>query len=177
VVVLSVMAIGSGGVPNQHAADIPPVICALRDWRLVARVVQRRDAAWDFEQRLGLSKSQTRWPERWTFSCEYLGFVKKRWAEKARKTYSLWKDVQRPEGAIRFVFGEDWKEAWSVAGCESGSSRTPRARNGQYLGMFQMGEYARSRFGHGETPLEQARAAHAYFLASGSDWSPWSCKP
>ena len=67
------------------------------------------------------------------------------------------------------------KMALTVARCESGHSMTPRAHNGQYLGMFQMGSYARSRYGHGDTPLEQARAAHAYWQDDG--WSPWQCSP
>jgi hypothetical protein len=62
-----------------------------------------------------------------------------------------------------------------VAQCESGLS--VYARNGQYLGLFQMGDYARSRYGHSWDALGQSRSAHAYFVDSGSDWSPWECKP
>ena len=51
------------------------------------------------------------------------------------------------------------------------------AQNGQYLGLFQMGSSERRLFGHGETALEQAQAAYRYFVRSGRDWSPWSCKP
>ena len=40
-----------------------------------------------------------------------------------------------------------------------------------------MGSSERTLFGHGNTALEQAVAAHRYFVASGKDWSPWSCKP
>ena len=29
----------------------------------------------------------------------------------------------------------------------------------------------------GESTHEQALAAHRYFVRSGRDWSPWSCKP
>ena len=32
-------------------------------------------------------------------------------------------------------------------------------------------------FGHGPTALAQAQAAYRYFVRSGRDWSPWSCKP
>lgn len=64
--------------------------------------------------------------------------------------------------------------ALRVAWCES--RLDPRARNGQYLGLFQMGAWERSRFGHGPTAYEQSRAAHRYFVASGRDWSPWSCR-
>ena len=62
-----------------------------------------------------------------------------------------------------------------MARCESGLSVW--ARNGQYHGLFQMGSSERARFGHGPTPFAQAMAAYRYFVATGRDWSPWSCKP
>jgi hypothetical protein len=49
------------------------------------------------------------------------------------------------------------------------------AENGQYLGLFQMGSYARARYGHATNAWGQARAAHRYWLAAG--WSPWTCRP
>lgn len=51
------------------------------------------------------------------------------------------------------------------------------ARNGQYRGCFQMGDWERRNYGHGNNPWAQAAAAYRYFRATGSDWSPWSCKP
>lgn len=80
-----------------------------------------------------------------------------------------------PQGAIRHVFGRYAEQALAVAWCES--RYDVWAGNGQYLGLFQMGDYARSTYGHGDTALEQARAAYAYFAASGYDWSPWACRP
>jgi hypothetical protein len=80
-----------------------------------------------------------------------------------------------PHRAICYVFHGYCGEALQVARCESRLRTT--ARNGQYLGMFQMGSTARQLYGHGETPLAQARAAYRYFVDSGRDWSPWSCKP
>lgn len=80
-----------------------------------------------------------------------------------------------PVQAIRHVFGAYWRQALAVARCESRLSVW--ARNGQYLGLFQMGSSERALYGHGSTPLAQARAAHRYFVASGHDWSPWGCKP
>ena len=77
--------------------------------------------------------------------------------------------------AICQVFRTRCWEAIRVAKCES-SLRTT-ARNGQYLGLFQMGRWARSRYGHSHTARGQAVAAHRYFVASGRDWSPWSCQP
>jgi hypothetical protein len=80
-----------------------------------------------------------------------------------------------PVKAICYVFRSRCGEALRVAQCESGYRTT--AQNGEYLGMFQMGTSERRLFGHGPSALAQARAAHRYFVRSGSDWSPWSCKP
>lgn len=80
-----------------------------------------------------------------------------------------------PTLAIRLVFGERAAGALRVAWCESRYSTG--ARNGQYLGLFQMGSYARSTYGHSSSALGQAQAAYRYFVASGRDWSPWECKP
>ncbi len=80
-----------------------------------------------------------------------------------------------PKAAICDAFDSDCDEAVQVAWCES--RLRPTARNGQYLGLFQMGSYARELYGHGPTAHDQAVAAHKYFVSSGGDWSPWSCKP
>jgi hypothetical protein len=80
----------------------------------------------------------------------------------------------RPKTAICAVFGDYCQEALAVAWCESHLS--PSAQNGQYLGLFQMGSYERRLFGHGQTAHAQAVAAHRYFVRSGRDWSPWSCR-
>jgi hypothetical protein len=113
-------------------------------------------------------------------SCPHIRYLAERWrgkAHQARKSYERWwrelaTDVVL---SIRYVFGEYAEQALAVAECESGLSR--HAHNGQYLGIFQMGDFARSTYGHGETFLAQARAAHRYFVASGRDWSPWACQP
>ena len=80
-----------------------------------------------------------------------------------------------PRTVICRVFGDRCREALAVSRCES-RLRTD-AQNGQYLGLFQMGSDARRLFGHGSTAVAQAEAAHRYFVASGRDWGPWSCKP
>ena len=80
-----------------------------------------------------------------------------------------------PQKAICHVFGSYCGEALRVARCESGYS--VNAQNGEYLGLFQMGSSERRIFGHGDSALEQAQAAYRYFVRSGRDWSPWSCKP
>jgi hypothetical protein len=90
-------------------------------------------------------------------------------AREARQLASL-----SPRKAICLVFAEDCRAAIAVAWCESHLQTT--AQNGQYLGLFQMGSYERELFGHGSTAHEQAVAAHRYFVRSGRDWSPWSCR-
>lgn len=62
-------------------------------------------------------------------------------------------------------------QAFNVAWCESRYKTT--ARNGQFLGLFQMGAWARARYGHGTTAVAQARRAHAYWADVG--WAPWTC--
>ena len=80
-----------------------------------------------------------------------------------------------PAKAICHVFGRYCDQALQVARCESGYRTS--AQNGQYQGLFQMGSGERQLFGHGVSALQQARAAYRYFVRSGRDWSPWSCKP
>jgi hypothetical protein len=92
---------------------------------------------------------------------------------KVRRLAAL--TAAKPENAICRIFGPYCSEALAVSRCESGLSTT--AQNGQYLGLFQMGTTARRLYGHGPTALEQAKAAHAYFVDSGNGWGPWSCKP
>lgn len=71
-------------------------------------------------------------------------------------------------------------EAMAVVGCETGRTYSPWAKNGQYLGIFQMGLHERAKFGHGNNVWAQSRAAHRYYryeLVHGLwGWTPWSCK-
>jgi hypothetical protein len=80
-----------------------------------------------------------------------------------------------PKQAICQVFRRYCHDAVDVAWCES--RLRPTAQNGEYLGLFQMGYMERRLFGHGPSPHAQALAAHKYFVYSGRDWSPWTCKP
>lgn len=84
-------------------------------------------------------------------------------------------EAATPQNVICRLFGGYCQQALAVSRCESGL-RTD-AQNGQYLGLFQMGTSERRIFGHGPSVAEQVSAAHRYFVASGRDWSPWSCKP
>jgi hypothetical protein len=81
------------------------------------------------------------------------------------------------QATIRLVFWNHGDEAVRVSDCETGGTFSTTAQNGQYLGLFQMGDYARGAYGHGPTVLEQALAAYRYFVASGYSWGPWECKP
>lgn len=92
---------------------------------------------------------------------------------KARPTRSL--SSASPASTICAVFGAYCSQAIRVATCES--TLNVNAQNGQYLGLFQLGSYARARYGHGPDAYTQSRAAYAYFVDSGKDWSPWECKP
>jgi hypothetical protein len=97
---------------------------------------------------------------------------RKRAAERKRLEAEL---ARSPKKAICHVFGPHCAHALQVARCESGYQTG--ARNGQYRGLFQMGSSERQLFGHGASALVQAKAAYRYFVRSGKDWSPWSCKP
>jgi hypothetical protein len=84
---------------------------------------------------------------------------------------------QQAQEAIRYVFGPYGDQAVRVADCETGGTFSIWARNGQYLGLFQMGSYARARYGHAWNAWAEAVSAYRYFIDSGRDWSPWTCKP
>ena len=85
--------------------------------------------------------------------------------------------ARMPENArvVCSVFGRYCEQALRVSWCES--RWQTRARNGQYLGLFQMGRPERSQYGDGRDAWSQSIAAASYFIASGRDWSPWECKP
>jgi hypothetical protein len=101
--------------------------------------------------------------------------ARKALARAERRRHARMLAALAPAPAICKVFGSYCRQALQVARCESGYSTN--AQNGQYLGLFQMGTSERRLFGHGATAIEQARAAYRYFVRSGRDWSPWSCKP
>lgn len=97
------------------------------------------------------------------------------WRDRLRQCRSLLRGARTDAFiAIRLVFGPYRHEALGVARCESRFSTT--AQNGQYLGVFQMGSSERALYGHGVDALSQAIAAHRYFVRSGRDWSPWTCR-
>ena len=85
----------------------------------------------------------------------------------------------RIRAAIHHVFGPYGDQAVRVASCETGGTFSIWARNGQYLGLFQMGAFARAHYVHDRYWgwWEQIRSAHRYFVAAGHSWEPWSCRP
>lgn len=74
---------------------------------------------------------------------------------------------------VRVVFAPvgQSRKAVRVFYCES--RLDPRAANGQYRGVAQMGAAERRRYGHGPTTEAQARAALRYYRVAG--WRPWAC--
>lgn len=74
-----------------------------------------------------------------------------------------------------------WPDAYEdaairVARCES--RLDPRARNGQYRGLFQVNAALRRDYrGFGRGGWAQARHALRVFNAAGKTWQPWECKP
>ena len=165
VVVLGFVYGVTQGVPRAAVPLPDPPIRAIQ---------QARDRTHKCERQLGLK--QTPVSKRPIVGLAYARWTLGLWQGRAQSVCRMARELGHPVAAIRAVWGpEHADEALAVAACESGHSRTPRAHNGQYLGMFQMGSYARSRYGHGDTPLEQARAAHAYWQDAG--WSPWQCSP
>lgn len=140
-------------------------------------IVQKRNATWKWEDLLNVPRTKTSYGERTEIHCAHLRWSGKLWAKRADTRYRTYTSLQDPQKAICFVFGSYCSQALAVAGCESGHTYSVWAHNGQYLGMFQMGSLERRKYGHSNTALGQAKAAYAYFVDSGRDWSPWSCKP
>lgn len=140
---------------------------------LLHRIQEARTATWSCQAELGLP--QTRAALLTPQGRAYRRWVLDLWITRKTQHCSLAARVRTPQGAICYVFGPRCQEALGVARCESRFATW--ARNGQYLGLFQMGSHERATYGHGETALAQAQAAYRYFIASGSDWSPWQCRP
>jgi SLT domain-containing protein len=105
-------------------------------------------------------------------------YLAKLWRSRALAEREIAEKYEQPFAAIHYVFERYGSAAWRVALCEGGSPvPSVNARNGQFLGMFQMGAGERSRYGHSHTALGQSVAAYRYFIATGRDWSPWQCRP
>jgi hypothetical protein len=142
---------------------------------VTAVVVAAVDAADTPERRFGLGQIRFNGlgPEAWAA----------RWRHEHRRLLQARRRLQvrleliaeQPRVAIALMFGPYTGQALAVSGCETGYTYSTTARNGQYVGLFQMGARERAIYGDGATALEQARAAYVYFVVSGRDWSPWTC--
>jgi hypothetical protein len=107
------------------------------------------------------------------------------WATAAGEAYTT--GGRSPCAIIRHVFAPEGArvagEACRVASCESAGDQTGRvfnrwATNGQYLGLFQLGAWARSRFLHGPWfgSWANAKAALRLYRWNGHRWGgQWSC--
>jgi hypothetical protein len=138
-------------------------------WRQ-AEIIRVRAQVHGCQDRLGFRRSPV--AQRVITGGErYRAWVLYRW--RVREDFCL--DVERqlsdPRTAVMAVFGRHGRDAVRVFECES--HLNPYARNGQYLGIAQMGSWARSRYGHSSSALGQARAAYRNFRDNG--WSQWSC--
>lgn len=172
---------GGNGVSQSREQRIAP--CK----QTVRAVAERRQATWQWEREIDLRRTPTQFREKDANTCKRLRYLKRKWAVRADKRYRLVRTLEtEPTAAIRWVFGRYASQAISVAECESDPNRDQDgyvppsalyASNGQYKGLFQMGESERRLFGHGSTAYEQAIAAKRYFVRSGRDWSPWQCRP
>lgn len=168
-----------GSAETAHTAKAPTVA---REFCPDNRIglVWYRTRTHDYQIARSLEELAGPGPRARGHSCGFVKVGAQTWKARARAARRALERFRRrladdPAFAICHVFGAYCSEALRVADCES--SLYPRAQNGQYLGVFQMGSSERARYGHGSTVLAQARAAWRYFDLSGRDWSPWSCKP
>lgn len=145
-----------------------------------------RGATWNWQSKLGVPRTKSNFKFTGQVkSCAYAKWIAQTWAVRAKDAHKKYTDHTTwlhqantdPKVAICYYFGSYCDQAYTVAGCESGHTYYVGSKNGQYLGIFQMGDNEREKYGHGITYLEQAKAAYAYFVDSGKDWSPWECKP
>jgi hypothetical protein len=81
-----------------------------------------------------------------------------------------------PQQAICVTFKQYCYQALRVSWCESRWSVW--ARNGDYLGLFQVSSYWRRAVpGFAFNAWAQARHAYRVFVATGRNWRPWQCRP
>lgn len=74
--------------------------------------------------------------------------------------------------AIYATWGKDAHNGMIITACETGRTWNLWASNGQYKGLFQMGNYERATCGHAWNIWTQARAAWCWLhKTSYSSWS------
>lgn len=147
-----------------------PTVGARASTPVLDRIRELQHRAHVCEHELGLKPTPT---GRRPVGHAYRRWVLQLWQQRARIVCGLVDAANRdPRVAVMVAFGPArYPQAIRVATCES--RLDPHARNGQYHGIWQMGEWERSRYGHGDTPLEQGLAARRYFDQAG--WRPWEC--
>jgi hypothetical protein len=157
------------------AAVVVPVAGA--DHRgFVPKTVAKREKTWECTKALGVEQPPSNDSFRRTQSHKYRKWVYTLWSKRAKQHCVTFQRLRSdPKAAIRWVWGDQAEKAINVARCETGGTFSVYAQNGQYLGLFQMGSWARSRYGHGYDALTQARAAYANYRDNG--WSQWECSP
>ena len=159
------------------------VAATVNPWPATAHLVRHPDKP-TLSQLENRERSQQRNLHHARYVCERGARANRRWhcgasvwiARELAQTRDRMSANLSPVSAILHVFGPYGAQAVEVARCETGGTFSVYARNGQYLGLFQMGDYARSTYGHSWTAVGQARAAYAYFRDAGG-WGPWECKP
>lgn len=145
-----------------------------------------RQRTWHWQSVAGISHSPTIRGAALYHSPGYLRWIQRKWNRRRLHAYKLahrprpmYRTLSNTSGSVQTVicqvFGPYCSQALAVARCESGFSIT--AVNGIYYGLFQLGATERATYGEGRTALGETQAAYRYFVASGRDWSPWSCKP
>ena len=108
----------------------------------------------------------------------YRAWVLRLWRDRLGICRALERKMSDPVQAILAVFGRYGWQAVNVAKCETGGTFNVYARNGQYVGLFQVSDHWRRTVpGFGFTPLAQARHAYRVFRATGYSWSHWTCRP
>jgi hypothetical protein len=175
------LAVLGGGVATDTAQAKTDKKCP----GVIQGVKFYRSATWNWQNKLGVGPTKSVFETQKVASCAYARWVAQEWMKRAKTEREKYLDHVRyirslnssPTKAICYVFGNYCSQALRVSYCETGGTYWVGSSNGQYKGIFQMGERERATYGHGATALEQARAAWDYFVASGSDWSPWECKP
>jgi len=167
------LMVASAAIPH-HKPDHRKLSAVAKCPGTVKHIARTKTQTWKIQDRIGEARhvASARHPSSY-LSCKYLRWVAAQWRGRLNEARETLASLSTVEGAIRHVWGAEAGNALKVAWCESNYS--VYARNGQYLGLFQMGDWARSNYGHGWDALTQARAAYRLWLDEG--WSQWECSP
>lgn len=90
------------------------------------------------------------------------------WPEVTANIDHLADDEGNKDAVIMLItdsFRGEEQKALRVASCESGFN--PKARNGYYVGVFQIG---------GGSPFARENVEHAKRMRDARGWQPWECQ-